>query len=44
MNEATVGIGWNPRLIEQRNEPAREQSFYSWVQEEEASAVQSNID
>jgi hypothetical protein len=29
----------NPWLIEEWNEPPGEQTFYSWVEEEEASAM-----
>jgi hypothetical protein len=32
-------LGRNPWSIEERNDPLREQSFSSWVQEEEASAI-----
>jgi hypothetical protein len=34
-----LGLGTNPWSIEQRNERLLEQSFFTWVVEEEASAI-----
>jgi hypothetical protein len=39
INMSAEGLGRTPWSVEERNEPAREQSCFTWVDEEEATTI-----